>query len=455
MSFFLFILDIKFLSYFKNKKKSLISILLILLICFIIFFNAFSTSLTIDYLIKINCLNKYYIFSCINIIISLIILIKNYFPYHKKFNFYFLNIHPIGNLKKCLLQLLFDFVNIFYVSFLIYFILIFIINQYLSIADICLFLTNIIFFYLISRIFSLFEKGRIKWYFILIAVSSIYFQFIIIFKLTGDISSLIKVFTGEFFLIIISFFLFKKIYLTQITSENLNLPKKNKSLKTEINYSLNKIIFISVIRRRLISVPLIIGFVFKIVIITVFLIFSKNKHLNIENNLFIFAIIFSPAIPYSYAFNNTFGLLPSVSLIVNYRSSFFKQISFYLIIIYRFIIVDLIITIPITIIILKTSAYILIEFITFFKAIIFGFISSIYASKKVSSLIDFSSLNSNTSIITSLILIFISIIFFFIPEYILIICLFETLILTIYFLLLFKFYKNSGNMNKIIFEKIF
>lgn len=173
------------------------------------------------------------------------------------------------------------------------------------------------------------------------------------------------------------------------------------------------------VKNKLLFPTLTIAAVFKIIMASIVTaaVFSKKNSLS-DNNLIV-SLIGSPLIFFTYAFNNMFGYLSRIFMHVGYSSRPMIWLKFYIRAIAPLLVVDFFISFFILSCVNKGASIAMFLYLVFLytSTFVLGYCSSILLPKVVSSAIDFTSFKSNTSFISSLLLVTFTIVSFTISKH--------------------------------------
>lgn len=449
MNLLWFIIKIKLYGFLKPRKGSgWLNLFFVALVGLITIANAFVTSLTFKYLTSHKNIPYSTLIFYLNMLIGISIIAKNYFPNYSVFKFFFLKTHPVRNYIKASLQLIFDlFSGFYFITILFVTVISFIDNNY-DFYHWIISVLSILFFFILNRTLSLLESGKGSKSFYYISL------FLICSTCAFDINLLRHhnawTIWGLILLITVSCCFFGYSYNIDAKRQyEANYALNGKS------YNLNKLLFTAAIKRKQIVVPLLIALFFKLLLIAVTLGINKKVHLSIENNLFIFAVLFAPVFPYSYAFNNTWGVLPPVFLITGYTATIKDMFKHYLFIVYRFVLIDFLLSVLLSLYILHSPLYLLVQCVTSLNALVFGFLCSAFFPKKAQAAFDISSTKTNTAVGASLFLVLLSVSFYFVAYNLILITISEAIVMMSLCCWARYYSKKFNFINTGVLEKIF
>jgi hypothetical protein len=249
-------------------------------------------------------------------------------------------------------------------------------------------------------------------------------------------------------------------FLIFLTSNALNIVlRRIIHLKTRVNNSLSSLADVKVLannrlmfnvfwRKSIIVIALFMAFVFKVGLLTLFLVGSKNNSSRIEAMSMYFFLFASPLIIFTYVFNNVYGLLPQVTRWFSRQRNLFTEMFIsYLFLICTPLIIDIIVTFSFLFAMNKLdSDFILNYFILAFLLIINGFLGSIYRPVFIKVL--FSNFKSNTDMLISFFSILILGSVFYLQGIYKITAL---LVILVAFLFYFKFIKKTLHKHLLVF----
>ena len=174
-----------------------------------------------------------------------------------------------------------------------------------------------------------------------------------------------------------------------------------KSINAKV-LSSNRLLFNLFWRKSIIVMSLTIGFVFKIVLLSIFFTgIRNNKPQMIENMSMVFFLFISPLIIFTYAFNNIFGLLPQpISWFSRQENLLSKLFISYVFLIATPLIFDIILTFVFLFAINKLDIYFTLNyFVVTILLIINGFLGSIWRPLFIKAF--FANFKSNTDMLVT------------------------------------------------------
>ncbi len=217
--------------------------------------------------------------------------------------------------------------------------------------------------------------------------------------------------------------------------------------------TLNRLIFNSFWRKSTVVVSLFVAFIFKVTLLSVFIMGikkGKTDSVNFESLSMIFCLFASPLIVFTYVFNNLYGILPQPTRwFSRQKNVFLKMFGSYVFLLILPLSIDLIVTFSMLFAVNKLDlGFIFNYFILTFFLIINGFLGSIYRPVFIKAFL--ANFKSNTDqVITFFSLLILGCVFFLNGVYKI-----ATLVgLLIVFVFYFKFIKKNLNKLLLVFNQ--
>jgi hypothetical protein len=356
-------------------------------------------SFIIQYLKKTENFDYQTVFFIMNAILAFSIILKGYFPQYIPFYNIFLNAYPLKSYQKSIGILIYDFITIVNFLPLVFCFTVFICMDAYNITQFSISLLTIVIFFTIEKLlkFSL----KIGAVFLLAlglvtAISLLYFYGY--YKLIQSENIIIL---GVIFLSLACFTIYTVIYERYSIAENsMPVRKHNRIAAKQLEKSFA---WESLTKKRALFNTLLIGFGFKIIIVTIIITALLNKNNGLTNSAVIVSLICSPVVFFNYVFNNIFGYKPQIFLHVGYKSAYKEWLLYYIKNILLFLIIDFSISFLVLSFVYSDFAIIDLIYLIFLYCTLtaYGFIASILLPKKVTNALSFTRFKSNTSMSAS------------------------------------------------------
>jgi len=430
---------------FNPEKSGLILLRLVLVLTSVFYGTIGSLLLNKTHLKSSASLST--VFTIIHFVIVLFILLRNILPLYSKRKIIIPNYFPVSKFKRVII----NFIDVIYSPLTIY-LLVF--TLFLSLSPLYnlyeIGITYLVIFnsFLLELVLKkVLDEGykNTTFYLFITLITIVFFGFVLV---TYTLNSLLI-----FLLLFGVFFIFLNWYLEGRIIQKI--ASKNAHLKNTENsklYTFTKLLF----SRSSLKVSLLVAVVFKLLFLgSSILVYTKKGQFLFDSGLMFYAII-SPLVHFTYIFNNYFGYTKELWLIFHLGQKRKELILSYFTPLVFILSIDFVVSMLAMSFMDKLNILFVLKYL--FTAIVLtlnGLISSFLLPKNINSQFSFeSSMQTNTSVIASIISIgFLGITLFF-NSFLLQILIFS-IIITIQAVILIRLNKQYSNVNYSFFKKIF